>query len=223
MLEFKDRNQFEDAIVEAISADLNVCLKAENEVRILLSGGSTPGPIYQRLNREYSQLNALKIGLVDERYVNHSHPRSNELLLRNCFSNMDKNPSLIVGMVCDTEDKEENLRLARIAYKPFAERTDLVVLGMGTDGHTASFFPGDESSHGAIQSKEATIFTTTAPDFPTERMTCSYALLKEATTIYLLISGEKKKEVLAKNEADLPIHQFLADRPDVKIYYLDHD
>lgn len=223
MLEFKERDQFEEAIIEAISADLNTCLIAENEVRILLSGGSTPGPVYQRLNKEYPQLDALKIGLVDERYVHRSHAKSNELLLHNCFSKLNKKPSPIIGMVYDTEDKEENLELAKASYALFAERTDLVVLGMGTDGHTASFFPGDDLSLQAMQSKEATLFNTTAPAIPTERITCSYTLLKQAKFIYLLISGQQKKDVLSKNKSNLPIHQVIADRPDVKIYYLDHD
>ncbi len=223
MLEFKDRDHFEKTVAEHIMAAMQSCHDKSEEIHILLSGGSTPGPIYSKINQDYLHLNKVKIGLVDERYVKNTDAKSNELLLRNCLTNLTNTPANIVGMFYNAEDTLENLRIARLKYAPFVDRTDLVVLGMGEDGHTASIFPGDSASSLALESKESTLFTTKAPVYPQDRITCSYALLRRATFIYLIISGKKKKDILLNKNLHLPIHTILQDRPDLKIYYLDHD
>lgn len=223
MLEFKGRDHFEKTVAEHIMADMKSCHNKSVKIHLLLSGGSTPGPIYSRINQDYLQLNLVKIGLVDERYVENIDTKSNELLLRNCFTNLTNTPANIVGMVYDTADRLENLRIARLKYAPFVDRLDLVVLGMGEDGHTASIFPGDSASSLALESPESTLFTTEAPVYPQDRITCSYTLLRHATFIYLIITGKKKKDILFDKNLNLPIHTILKDRPDLKIYYLDHD
>ncbi len=214
---------FETAILTELVADLNTCLKDNSSVHILLSGGSTPGPVYQQLNATFAHLSRLKIGLVDERFVPSNHPKSNELLLRACFVSPAIHPTNIVGMVTDPSDMENNLNLIRECYAPFIERTDIIILGMGPDGHTASIFPNDPQSDFALNTPDRDLFNTRSPQFPEERITCSFALLNQARFIYLLISGKEKRDLILSDDQSLPIHRFLTERKDLKIYYLDHD
>jgi 6-phosphogluconolactonase len=74
---------------------------------------------------------------VDERFVPRDDSDSNERLLRNCFSKNSPGSYDIKGMVLNDQDKTDNLRQVRDQYQLFIERTDIVVLGMGKDGHTA--------------------------------------------------------------------------------------
>jgi 6-phosphogluconolactonase len=187
---------------------------------ILLSGGSTPGPIYNSLNgiKEFS--NNLKIGLVDERFVAYNSVYSNEKLVREIFSNLDTNS--IVGMVHDINDPEENLKLLASKYDSFLERLDLVVLGMGKDGHFASIFPNDKLSIDSLN-KDGSFFKTKAPDYPVDRITSSLNLLIQSAKIILLITGKEKLQVLLNNKLELPVHKIFEKRKDIITLYLEEN
>jgi 6-phosphogluconolactonase/glucosamine-6-phosphate isomerase/deaminase len=72
-----------------------------------------------------------------------------------------------------------------------------------------------------MKSNEKAIFNTNAPSFPEERITCSFQLILESKSIYLILIGKTKKDILCNDELDLPIHKLLAKRNDIKIYYAD--
>jgi 6-phosphogluconolactonase len=220
---FDNRIDFEKAVTNDLMEDLDACRRDTSDVHVLLSGGSTPGPIYHQLNKVYPHLSELKIGLVDERFVPTYDVKSNELLLRTCFDSPLFKTDNIIGMVQDSMNKEKNLELARKVYAPFIERTDIVILGMGTDGHTASIFPNDPQSENALNTSDCNLFNTLSPQFPVNRITCSFALLMRARFIYLLISGKEKRDLLLSNDSSIPIYRFLQERKDLKLYYLDHD
>lgn len=184
--------------------------------RILLSGGGTPGPAYRQMNIDCAFLDQLEIGLVDERYVALGSEFSNERLIRTCFSNAPD--ASVKGMVHTIDDYWKNLELLDKAYAHFSERTDVVVLGMGPDGHTASIFPHDDASNAALQTKKD-FLNTTAPTAPQQRITCSLELLSKAQHIALIITGKQKLDVLENNTLQLPIHKALEKCPNINIFY----
>lgn len=194
-------------------------LKASNEKTgfstMLLSGGGTPGPLYSELNRTYKEFEKTTIGLVDERFVPVSNEHSNERLIRNLISHSDK----IIGMVHDEDNYSQNINIAQKHYEIFKDKLDVVILGMGPDGHTASLFPNDPSSEQILANNDIGLFNTNAPSIPTRRITCSKQMLLNAKHIFLLIFGEEKLNILENSNLNLPIHVLLKERNDIEIYY----
>ena len=171
--------------------------------------------IYQQLKETSDSLDSLHIGLVDERFVPVTDEKSNERLIRNCFGESTQ----ITGMVVDSEDEVNNLLEVRKRYEPFIEHTDVVILGMGTDGHTASIFPYDPASDDIRRHKREGVFSTKAPNNPTNRITCGIGTLLKAKKIYLVIFGNEKLNILGGLRENLPIHDFLKSREDINIVY----
>ena len=210
-------------VVDATELINNIVSEAKSKYscsNILLSGGSTPGPIYNSLNGIKDFSNNLNIGLVDERFVANHSDYSNEKLVRECFSSLDYKS--IIGMVHDIDNPGENLSLLADKYDLFMDRLDLVVLGMGKDGHFASIFPNDTLSEDSL-SKEGSFFNTKAPSYPIDRITCSLNLLIKSAKIILLIKGKEKLQVLLDNKLDLPIHKIFEKRKDIITLYLEEN
>jgi 6-phosphogluconolactonase len=214
------KEELVNKVTQEILTSLSASVEKFGNANILLSGGSTPGPIYRELDLKCEFIDKISIGLVDERFVEQSSEFSNERLLRECFSSREESNYDIKGMVYDSSDKKENIEHVNKEYQKFTDRTDMVILGMGKDGHTASIFPNDPYSLNALSSSKA-FLNTIAPSFPEERITCSMSLICEATSILLLISGREKRDILMNSELKLPIHKVLERRQDIKIFYIE--
>ncbi len=215
---FETKSEAVKALSSVIIQNLTEANNLFGSSRILLSGGGTPGPLYKFLNRHYVEFDKTTLGLVDERFVDRQSEFSNERLIRECMPNVNQ----LIGMIYNTENYLENIKLSRINYEIFKDRTDVVVLGMGTDGHTASLFPNDPNSQEILDSQEIDLFNTNAPGLPLRRITCSKAMLTKAKHIYLLIFGKEKLDILNDRFKALPIHILLRERNDIQIYYAEY-
>ena len=112
-----------------------------------------------------------------------------------------------------------NLKLAVERNNDFLERTDILILGMGGDGHIASLFPNDASSTEGLLTNDVTYINTQAPVTPIKRISCTKTVIKNTQRVYLLISGEEKREVLENENLNLPIHTILKELKNLTIYY----
>ena len=220
LLQWNSKSQLEDALCSEIIKIIHEAIDEFGDARILLSGGSTPFGVYQKLSRADLAWSKVMVGMVDERMVDNANSFSNFGNLSQVFQNAMEQGALVLPMVMTTADWAKNLFLVKETYEPFMHRTDFSLLGMGNDGHTASLFPNDAASEMDLQLDESTLLYTYAPAEPKLRMTCSKGMLRRSRNTALMFIGSDKMEIFDSAEKqNFPIYQLLSATPQVKLYY----
>lgn len=210
------KEELEDALLHDIKLVISEDILKLGKAKILLSGGSTPSGLYRKLSSTQLDWSKVIVGLVDERFVKNSSDFSNEKLVKTCFLINEAKNATFIPMIFSADNEALNLLRTNESYAVFNDAS-VIILGMGEDGHTASLFPNDSDSNKAMDS-EQNIFFTNSPSNPTRRITCTPKLLLSSKNIFLMLTGENKKEVLfsaAKNK--LPISHFIGSI--TEIYY----
>ncbi len=181
--------------------------------RLALSGGSTPQQTFAELARPeaVSQVPWLQTEVYwsDERCVPPDHPQSNYRMAQSTLLDHVPIPaSQIHRMQGEISPQNaarayEQILRTRFSESPELTRTfDLVMLGLGSDGHTASLFPGTE----ALQTGERWVAANYVPILDTWRITLTAACLNTAAVVLFLVSGEGKAAILRqviRDEAEL--------------------
>lgn len=159
----------------------------DETLSLALSGGTTPGPVYEALARSpYPRWEGIDVWFADERGVSPEDPESNYRLVRETLLDHVPIPAERVHrMPAEREDLDE---AARDYERGFPPRLDVLVLGLGTDGHTASLFPGDP----AVEERERRIVAVEAPTEPRRRLTITPRVIAEARLLVVLARGEYK-------------------------------
>ncbi|MCW4453971.1 6-phosphogluconolactonase [Flavobacterium sp. MXW15] len=191
-----------DEWIENVAAEMRRILEHEigqrGRARMLLSGGTTPAPVYQALAELPLEWDRVEVGLVDERWLSPQDRDSNAWLVRNSFLNRAEgahfDPLVRVGKPLAECVHSANLQ-AQHSQPPC-----LAVLGMGNDGHTASLFPGSRDLPRALASPHpyAALDATGCPvanDWPL-RITLTPHGLAQAGSRLLLLRGQQKLDVL---------------------------
>lgn len=206
-IEVLSRKAAELFIVEAGAA-----VAARGVFSVALSGGSTPKPFYSLLSSEYFRTNIdwkrIHFFWADERCVAKEHPDSNfgmafDLLLSK-VPVPKANIHRIPGELAPEEAASSYDRDLRTFFGNMFPRFDLVYLGVGTDGHTASIFPGE---------KAASDFTRAAVPVYVEklgshRISLTIPVLNNAATVVFLVTGKSKanivRDIIEEKNPDLP-------------------
>lgn len=221
LLNFENIAKLEIQLAKKIAYDLEIAIHQKGKASLLVSGGSTPINLFRKLSNLEIEWNKINIGLVDERWVDATSEFSNEKLVKENLIQGFASEANFIGMVFNIEDEQQNLLQANTHYQLFIDQAiDVVVLGMGDDGHTASLFPHDEISEKDLKEVETKcLIATKAPKHPVQRITCSKSLLLSASSIYLMIFGQEKLDVLADAETKkYPISYFTTAKH-FKTYY----
>ncbi len=221
---FHTKKELEVSLVEDLVKCINQSIDKHGEARLLLSGGNTPKELYKLLSTNNIHWNKVTIGLVDERFVPVNDIHSNEKMLRDILLQHAAKEIKLIGMVDMPENYLANEQKVNLLYQSFLERTDIVLLGMGNDGHVASLFPEDNSSQRILNGSEIGLFNTRSPNAPHERISCSKAMLLEATNKFLMITGKEKLALLEKSRENLlPIDYFTKEIDNLVTYYSEHE
>ena len=191
---FDNIEKLENEMCSTITALLTEAINTNGLARILLSGGSTPKGLYSKLSYTKIEWEKVEIGLVDERFVDTNSAFSNERMIRQTLVINKAKDATFIGMVADPSDYQVNLNIANNRYKTFIA-SDVLILGMGLDGHTASIFPNDPSSSMAIEEPIAAIKNTHAPSAPIKRVTLNKAFINTCKHVLLIFSGTEKEKV----------------------------
>jgi 6-phosphogluconolactonase len=177
---------------------------------LALSGGGTAGPCYERLAAESeSTIDWLSVNVYwsDERCVPPDDPDSNQLLGRRTLLERVGAANAVYPMICDEGPDAYALRLGEVG------KLDVIHLGMGPDGHTASLFPGSRALD-ADPGQLVAINEDPSGRNPHPRMTLTFAGIARARLVVFTVAGANKRDVLQAviDGADLPAGRVTADR-----------
>ncbi|GGY09075.1 6-phosphogluconolactonase [Paludibacterium paludis] len=198
------------ALAERVGQDLARQLDARGEAVLAVSGGRSPLPFFERLSQADLDWSRVTVTLVDERVVAQDHPDSNARLVREALLVNRAAAARFHPMVRDGESAEEaaSARLAEF------RQPQLVVLGMGEDGHTASLFPDAPELTLGLSPDAPAVIAVTPGSAPHRRVSLTLPALCAASRLYLSIQGEAKRAVLDKALAGadpaLPVSVLLA-------------
>jgi 6-phosphogluconolactonase len=203
---FADRPTLAKELAESIADRIRNAIATRGAAALAVSGGSTPGRFFQALGKTKDiQWDKVIVTLVDERWVDETSERSNAGLVN---EKMLQGPAAVArffplysgGSEPDAAQIAKTNALMAQLPMPFAA----VILGMGNDGHTASFFPGGDTLAEAL-SAEGPVLAIRAPGAGEPRVTFTLPRLLETDGLYLHIEGEEKASVLEKALGDGPV------------------
>jgi 6-phosphogluconolactonase len=192
---FDDRDGMAASLASAVANDLRDALQQRGTASLAVPGGTTPRAFLRALGQQELDWPRVRVTLTDERWVPADHPDSNERLVREELFAGSAGGAEWIGLY--TGDAEPRAALPacerRIApLLPF----DVVVLGMGDDGHFASLFPGQADLARSLDpAGERTCGVARAPGTGSARLSLFAPALLSARRSYLLIAGERKLAV----------------------------
>ncbi|EKF58989.1 6-phosphogluconolactonase [Agrobacterium albertimagni AOL15] len=202
-------------LADAVASALSGAIANKGAATLAVSGGSTPKAFFEALSTRTLDWPKVKITLVDERFVDEDNPRSNHLLVKTHLLKNEAAAAEFVPLYRPEETIEEAAKTASGIVPGMTEPFDVAILGMGTDGHTASFFPGGDHLDAALDlSQPRRVMTMEAPGAGEARLTLSFSALHDAVLLVVHIEGAEKKAVLDKalagmDEKDMPIRAVL--------------
>ena len=216
-----------DDLVQALSlkiiSELHEAIQTRGSAFLAVSGGSTPKKLFQALSKLDLEWSKVTITLVDERWVPPYEIDSNENLVReHLMQNKAKDAKFIaLKNIMKKAIDGEVITLKRLQK---IDHLDVVILGMGTDAHTASFFPHAHNLEKLLTTEDL-CSATQASAKPKDRMTLTKNFLLSAKSLILHIEGESKKTVFdAASQSDdlytMPIIAMMQqEKPTLEVYY----
>jgi 6-phosphogluconolactonase len=194
---FDSREKLDADLAQQLASSLRQDIRVRGEASFAVSGGSTPKGMFQQLSRCELDWNKVDVFLVDERWVAPDSPDSNERLVReNLIQNQAASARLCSFKTSDV-DPEDGIPELTERLEAIARPFSAVVLGMGGDGHTASWFPQAVNLKELLDpdgtSKIAATHPVTAPH---QRITLTFPAVVRSQNIIIHVAGDEKKTVL---------------------------
>jgi len=211
--EFPSAPLLAEALAERVVGQLHEAIESRGVATLVVSGGKSPIALFQQLVRQPLDWSKVVITLADERWVPIEHVDSNEALLRRYLLIGAVAKAKFIGLYRSAESQE---KAALAADEALAElpAIDVLVLGMGDDGHTASLFPSSPNLAEALDPQGTRrCWPMLAPTVPHQRLSMSRAMLASARYPLLSISGQGKLDTLrtaaSGDETTMPVRAFL--------------
>ncbi|HHB75008.1 MAG TPA: 6-phosphogluconolactonase [Desulfobulbus sp.] len=193
----KDRQQLALQLAGHIGKLLCSAVAAKGSASMAVSGGSTPGPLFKRLSELDIPWEYVVITLVDERWVDVEDKDSNEHLVRTHLLQNRAARATFIGMKNEAPTAIAGEQECEQRLRQVPRPLDLVILGMGNDGHTASLFPASQQLAAATAMDSGKICMAITPSTLSHaRMTLTLPEILAAKQIFLHIVGAEKQRVL---------------------------
>jgi 6-phosphogluconolactonase len=226
---FTDRAAMIEALYQVFSKDLGQALQQQSSATLLLSGGSTPIPLYQQVSTASINWEKVSVALVDERWVDTDHEASNERLLNENMLINKAAAANFTGMKNQHQSSLDGEAECNARYANLPSPYTICLLGMGPDGHTASLFPQAQGLAAALDSNQHCAAIRAVKSDVTgdnvERMTMTPWSILQSRRLILLITGIDKWEVFQQARQtgasqELPINIFIhQDQVPLEVYW----
>ncbi|KRE97660.1 6-phosphogluconolactonase [Frateuria sp. Soil773] len=214
---FTDCHALAAVLAERVAEALRAGIAARGHALLAVSGGSTPGHFFDRLSQAPLDWAKVQVTLVDERWVDERSERSNARMVKARLLRGAASAARFVPLHADMETPEAAIAAIRARIDALPLPFDAVVLGMGLDGHTASFFPGgDRLAEALDRNAPVSVLPMRAPHAGEPRITLTLATLLKTRALFLHVEGEPKRQLLADARlglgaaADYPVRAVLA-------------
>lgn len=201
-------------LAEQVARALDFAVDTHGRASLVVSGGRSPIPFFEALSRQLLDWSKVQVSLADERWVAPDQADSNEQLVRRHLLQNQAASASLLGLYRAASTLEEAAANADAGLAELKQPIDVLVLGMGEDGHTASLFPGSPLLAEALREDcAARCLPMQAPVAPERRISMTYPLLASARLQCLAIQGQAKLDTLrlalAANPLQMPIRAFL--------------
>ncbi len=222
---FASREDLARTLAGDVAARLREAIDADGAATLAVSGGSTPKRFFQVLSGADLDWRKVTVVLVDERFVPETDERSNARLVRELLLQDSAATADFIGLYHPVTSADEAAAKSAAVIDALARPLDVAILGMGTDGHTASFFPNGSTLADALSDHPSrSVIAIEAPGAGEPRLTLTFPHLAKAGYSVLHVESDAKKATLdaARKdgpEADMPIRAFLRRAPKAPVVY----
>ncbi|OCQ23466.1 6-phosphogluconolactonase [Pseudoalteromonas luteoviolacea] len=222
---FDSKDEMTEYLASLLEDTLSAALKSDGQASMLVSGGSSPAPAYKRLSNLELDWSKVTVAMVDERWVEPTHEKSNEAFINSTLLQNNASSANFVTMKNGAESAELGRDEVEKQYQTLKQPFDVTILGMGPDGHTASLFPNATGLESALQTEQLVCainaIESEVTGSITERMSLSLSGIANTQHAILLISGNAKREIYEEakkdgSELDIPLRAVLG-LPDLKL------
>ncbi|MDT1061752.1 6-phosphogluconolactonase [Paracoccus sp. CPCC 101403] len=212
-VEYPDREMMALSLARKISGELAQHLRVNETATLCVPGGTTPGPLFDTLSGGDLDWSRVTVFLNDERWVDGEHVRSNSRLLHRHLLTNNAAAARYIDLYTGDPEPEQAVDTLAAQIQPLLPIT-VLLLGMGTDMHTASLFPGAPETAQALAPHAPPVMAVRSiKDEP--RITLTASALQKAICPHLMITGADKREALERAQTldarDAPIRAFLGD------------
>lgn len=190
---------FARRIADILTAAINVSGTAS----LVVSGGRTPQAMFNTLSKMAIDWSKVSITLADERWVGVDDPASNEAMVKSNLLVNHGAAATFIGLKTAHDDARDAIDECSKNLNSIKTPFDVLILGMGEDGHTASLFPCSEQiSQGLDLSNDAQYIAVQPTTAPNQRMSLTLKALLNSKNVFLHLTGTSKKQVLETVLAD---------------------
>lgn len=205
---FESATALADELAGQVAAEVREAVATRGSASLVLSGGRTPLPFFAALKEQALPWNRIWVTLADDRWVPPDSPDSNERVVREQLLTGPAKAARFVPLKNLSATPQAGLAETAAALVAIPRPFDVVILGMGDDGHTASLFPQAPQLAAALDRNSdavcAAIDPITAPHL---RMTLTLAQLLASRRIIVHISGEAKWRVYQQTRQNGPVEE----------------
>jgi 6-phosphogluconolactonase len=212
---FSDLDALSLKLAGQVSAGLSAAIAARGSASLVVSGGKSPTKLFEHLRAQPLDWSRVCVALADERWVDPTDASSNEKFVRDVLLKEHASAAKFIGLKNAAPTPDVGAVAAWETFARVPRPFDMVILGMGDDGHTASLFPSSPNLASGLNLEAAPgCLGMVSPSAPQARLSLNLSALLDSRRIVILINGAQKWSTFTTASesgpiADMPIRAVL--------------